>query len=93
MVCLLNESISYSAGGFLMTDAAIIAATTKITLQEISKQASALGNGLLNAAPADKSGVPNNSVQYLLAVAEALNKIALQCDLLYKHKDELTNKD
>lgn len=65
-----------------MTDLAIIKATAKTSLLEIAKQAAALGNGLQNAAPGDRAGSPNNSVQYLLSTAESLAKIAEECEKL-----------
>ncbi len=61
---------------YIMSDLAIIAVTTKSALLDISKQAAALAVGLQNAAPADKSGAPNNSVQYLFAVSASLASIA-----------------
>ena len=64
----------------LMTDLALITASTKGTLVEISKQASALGIGLQNAAPGDKAGMSNASVQYLLESSEGLVKIAEACN-------------
>jgi len=64
----------------IMSDAAILAANTIVELRKIAKQAAALGEGLQNAAPGDKSGKPNNSVDYLLAIAEALTKAAEQCE-------------
>ncbi|VVC75123.1 hypothetical protein AQUSIP_03990 [Aquicella siphonis] len=63
-----------------MSDAVILAASVKTTLLEIAKQAGALGTGLQNAAPGDKSGTPNNSVSYLLSIADSLAKIANECD-------------
>ncbi|MBV9575648.1 MAG: hypothetical protein JO149_03395 [Gammaproteobacteria bacterium] len=65
-----------------MTEVAIIAASMKSTLKEIAKQAMALGTGLQNAAPGDKTGAPNNSVQYLLTIAENLGQLAEECDKL-----------
>ena len=62
-----------------MTDDAVLTATIKTTLLEIARQASALGTGLYNAAPGDKTGTPNNSVSYLLAASENLTKIAEEC--------------
>jgi hypothetical protein len=63
-----------------MSDTAILAASVKITLLEIAKQASALGVGLQNAAPGEKTGVPNNSVQYLLNISTNITKIAADCE-------------
>jgi hypothetical protein len=78
-----NESRAYYAGTVtIMTDMAIIKATAKVTLLDIAKQAKALGTGLQNAAPADKSGTPNNSIQYLFSVAECLATLAENCDTL-----------
>lgn len=65
-----------------MTDLAIIRATAKTSLLEIAKQATALGNGLQNAAPGDRAGAPNNSVQYLLSIADSLTKTAEDCEKL-----------
>lgn len=58
-----------------MSDAAILAASVKTTLLEVAKQANALGTGLQNAAPGDKTGTPNNSVAYLLSITEEINAI------------------
>lgn len=88
---LIKESISYQIGAPVMSDVAIVAATAKVTLSEISRQSSALGIGLQNAAPGDKPGTPNNSVQYLFAISEALNKIAAECDSLYKVQSQGTS--
>lgn len=63
-----------------MTDLITIKASAKITLLEIAKQALALGTGLQNAAPSEKAGTPNTSVQYLLSTAENLIKIAEECE-------------
>lgn len=62
--------------GFIMSEIAIIAVTTKSALLDISKQAAALAVGLQNAAPAEKSGAPNNSVQYLFAISASLANVA-----------------
>ncbi len=69
-------------GKHIMSEMGIIAASMKETLKEIAKQSAALGVGLQNAAPGDKNGAPNHSVQYLLAIAESLMKIAEECDKL-----------
>lgn len=58
-----------------MSDIVIIAASAKVTVTEIAKQANALATGLQNAAPGDKA-TPNNSVQYLFSMSESLYKIA-----------------
>lgn len=63
----------------IMSELAIIAASAKTTINSLAKQIYALGEGLQNAAP-EKAGVPNKSVQYLLSVAESLDKIAEECD-------------
>jgi hypothetical protein len=52
------------------------------SLQEIAKQALALGSGLQNAAPGDKSGIPSKSVLYLLDTAEQLSAIVKECEAL-----------
>lgn len=64
---------------YYMSDAAILAASVKATLLEVARQAGALGLGLQNAAPGDKTGTPNNSVAYLLSVSESINTIAEDC--------------
>lgn len=65
-----------------MSDLTVITATTKMTLEEIAKQATALATGLQNVAPGDKLTSPNNSVSYLFAVAEELSKLAAECENL-----------
>lgn len=79
MLCLMNEEVLNRAV-IIMSEIAVLAASAKTTLNEIAKQAMALGTGLQNAAPGEKSGSPNNSVQYLLTTSEALAKIAAECD-------------
>ena len=64
----------------VMSDIAIMAALIQSTLLEIGKQQRALGEGLLIAAPGNKTGSPNKSVQYLLEGAEYLMELAEQCD-------------
>lgn len=77
---LINEIELHQAGiVIIMSDLAIIAASVKNTLLEISKQASALGIGLQNAAPGEGTSSPNNSVQYLLETSASLVKIAEDC--------------
>lgn len=76
---LINETLNYQYGAYIMSDAVIITTMTVTALQEVAKQASALGTGLLNAAPGDKSGQPNASVLYLLETSELLNKLADEC--------------
>lgn len=63
----------------IMSDLAVITASTKVSLLEISKQASALGIGLQNAAPGEREGALNTSVQYLLEIAAELHKKAESC--------------
>ena len=65
-----------------MSDTAIVASMVKSALAEIAKQANALGVGLQNAAPGDKAGAPNNSVQYLLDVASCLTKKIEELDAI-----------
>lgn len=80
---LIKRDGLYKTGIIIvMSDIAIITATAKTTILEVAKQASALGTGLLNAAPGDKTGTPNNSIQYLLTAADDLAKFAEECDKL-----------
>lgn len=65
-----------------MSDTAIVASMVKSALAEIAKQANALGVGLQNAAPGDKAGAPNNSVQYLLDIAACLTKKIEELDAI-----------
>ena len=65
-----------------MTDIAIVVAAAKASLNEIAKQANALGTGLQNAAPGDRMGASNPSIQYLLTTAENLRAIAEKCEKL-----------
>lgn len=77
---IIRENSVYPNGVIcFMTDTAIFAASVKTELLEIAKQALALGTGLQNAAPGDKTGTPNNSVSYLLSIADALAKMAEEC--------------
>lgn len=66
----------------IMSDLAILVASAKTTLLEIAKQAGSLGAGLQIAAPGDKLGMPNHSVQYLLEISEILSKKASECEVL-----------
>ncbi len=78
---LIRESDQSQPGVVvIMSDTAIFAASAKSSLLEIAKQATALGVGLQNAAPGDKAGMPNPSIQYLLDVSEVLTKIAEDCN-------------
>jgi len=63
-----------------MSELKIWAATVRTAIHDISKQAAALGTGLQNAAPGDKSGSPNNSVQYLVDTSEHLDHVAEQIE-------------
>lgn len=66
----------------IMSDTTIVASMAKAELAEIAKQANALGIGLQNAAPGDKTASPNNSVQYLLEVAACLTKKVEELDAI-----------
>lgn len=81
---LAKEEIQYlnlTRAAIVMSDTDILAATIKSALREVAKQASALGVGLQNVAPGDKGDKPNNSVQYLLTIADELAKLADDNDL------------
>ena len=65
-----------------MSNWAILAATIKTSLQDAAKQSSGLATGLENAAPGDKKGSPNNSVEYLHAITKELEKSAALCEQL-----------
>lgn len=62
-----------------MSDIANMTASVETTLRDIAKQSYALGVGLQNAAPGEKLGGSNKSVDYLLAIADVLNQYADQC--------------
>lgn len=81
---LINETLQYQYGAYIMSDTAIIVAMTVTTLQEVAQQAASLGTGLLNAAPGEKGGQPNASVLYLLETSELLKKLAEECEKLGK---------
>lgn len=66
----------------LMGDIAQQVVFTKQTLLELAKQVHTLGTGLTNAAPGDKAGLPNPSIQYLTAIADTLEAHAKLCDEL-----------
>lgn len=61
-----------------MSDVALVVVMTKSILTEIAKQSSALGTGLQNAAPGDKTK-PNLSIQYLLDISDSLSQLATKC--------------
>lgn len=75
---MLNREIKFyqNESVIFMSNSAILAASIKVALREIAKQAKTLGTGLQNAAPGDKAGTPNNTVQYLLSMAENIEKTA-----------------
>lgn len=80
---LINESILHQHTRVnIMSELAILAALTKSTLSEVSKQASALAAGLQNAAPGVEkiSVVPNKSIQYLVETSEELTKSCEECE-------------
>ena len=76
---IIRENKIQNGAIYYMSDALIFAASIKMSLLEVAKQAEALGLGLQNAAPGEKAGTPNNSVSYLLAISENINKIAEEC--------------
>ncbi|OGT38575.1 MAG: hypothetical protein A3F11_04800 [Gammaproteobacteria bacterium RIFCSPHIGHO2_12_FULL_37_14] len=80
-----------------MIDIAQLISTTTISLNELSKQTTALGTGLQNAAPGNKNGNPSNSVQYLLDISDALADIAKKCEeltlLSMQYRDTQKNHD
>ncbi|HLB41436.1 MAG TPA: hypothetical protein VJN02_01045 [Gammaproteobacteria bacterium] len=63
-----------------MIDIVQLIATATTTLNELSEQAAILGTGLQNAAPGNKTGTPNNAVQYLLDTSASLSKISKECE-------------
>lgn len=71
-------------GVVIMNEVALLVESVKHKMQEIAKQASTLGNGLLNAAPGEKADTPNASVTYLLTIAETINKTTSEIDKLSK---------
>lgn len=70
-----------------MSDIAQQAAIMQQTLLDIAKQANDLGVGLQNAAPSDKAGAPNPSIEYLTAVSATLTALAAACDPLIQIGD------
>lgn len=81
---MLKREVSFYQWGAVsvMSDVAILAASAKVTLLEVVKQTNALATGLLNAAPGNKTGAPNETVLYLQSISEVLAKIAEECDKL-----------
>lgn len=81
---LINDLRLYQSIGavIVMSDIAILTASTRQTLVELAKQASALSLGLQNAMPGDKAGAPNKSVQYLAEIAEYLTAMVVRCDAI-----------
>jgi hypothetical protein len=90
---LIKEEISFWQK-VAMSDIKIITATMKVSLQEIAKQAHALGIGLQNAAPGEKIGTSNPSIHYLLETSAHLNLLAEECEkLLVNMNESLTRPD
>lgn len=75
------KKVSFTRDTVIMSEVAVLASSVKTRIQEIAKQAMALASGLQNAAPGEKD-IPNASIQYLLAIADALNEIAEQLETL-----------
>lgn len=65
-----------------MIDSAQLISMAIIEFQELSRQTNSLGLGLQNAAPGNKTGTPNLSIQYLLDTSQELSEIANQCEKL-----------
>lgn len=74
--------ITITRPAVVMTDLAIVTASTKSGLHEIASQATGLAVGLQNAAPSDKLNTSNKSIQYLFDVADCLEKLAEECEKL-----------
>ena len=66
----------------IMSDLALITSMARAGLMEIAKQSHALGIGLQNAAPGDKTGKPNPSIEYLLEISKELNQYVQECSAL-----------
>ena len=82
-ILLIQEAWGNGKGqARIMSEIAIVAASTKHTLLDIAKQAAALGTGLQNATPGERVNTPNNSVQYLLSIAGILEMLADECEKL-----------
>lgn len=77
---MLTNDLPKTGAIYIMSDLTILAASVKTTLLEIARHASALGTGLQNAAPGERTGAPNNSVQYLITISETLTKYAEECE-------------
>lgn len=80
MLSVLKKE-SFTRNPVIMSEVAVLASSVKTRIQEIAKQAMALASGLQNAAPGEKD-IPNASIQYLLAVSDALNEISEQLEML-----------
>ena len=79
------ENVMITRNVIIMSDIRLIVSNLKVSLMELSKQTALLGNGLLNAAPGDKQGGPNPSVQYLLATADNLKALVDTCETIAQH--------
>ena len=81
---MLNSRRNYSSQTrivVIMSEIIVQAASVKMRLEEVAKQAAALAAGLQNAAPGEKDA-PNTSIQYLAAMADALAELTEDCDEL-----------
>lgn len=65
-----------------MSDIAILAATIHEELNALAGQSGRLAEGLQNVAPG--GGVPNNSIEYLLAISDVMKKSAEVCEDRFK---------
>lgn len=81
---MLNSRRNYSSQTrivVIMSEIIVQAASVKMRLEEVAKQAAALAAGLQNASPGEKDA-PNASIQYLTAMADALAELTEDCDEL-----------
>lgn len=65
-----------------MNELDMIILNIKNELLNMAKQAHALGIGLQNVAPGDKLGTSNQTVEYLLSIADRLHEVAVNCEAL-----------
>jgi hypothetical protein len=94
MINIRTKNTDYHNKGLvaIMSEIAVQAAVVKSKLMELSRQAGTLAVGLQNAAPGEQDA-PNTTIQYLSAIAEALQTLSERCDQIIDPGSAPSNND